>query len=94
MITFIDDNRASYRVGPICRLLPLIADLDLRARSNDDVKVIFLKHANAEQMLPVLQQLLGLPVAGAGPASTDGTRASAEAAAVQPAGGLRVGSAR
>ena len=25
MITFIDDNRASYRVGPICRLLPLIA---------------------------------------------------------------------
>ncbi len=78
----------------IDRLLPLIADLDLRARSNDDVKVIFLKHANAEQMLPVLQQLLGLPVAGAGPASTDGTRAAAEAAAVQPAGGLRVGIAR
>ncbi|MDO9474987.1 MAG: type II secretion system secretin GspD [Caulobacter sp.] len=77
----------------IDRLLPLIADLDLRARSNDDVKVIFLKHANAEQMLPVLQQLLGLPVAGAGPASADGTRATAEAA-VQPAGGLRVGIAR
>lgn len=82
----------------IDRLLPLIADLDLRARSNDDVKVIFLKHANAEQMLPVLQQLLGLPVAatgaGAGAASADGTRASAEAAAGQPAGGLRVGIAR
>ncbi len=78
----------------IDRLLPLIADLDLRARSNDDVKVIFLKHANAEQMLPVLQQLLGLPVAGAGPASADGTRATAEAAAAQPAGGLRVGIAR
>jgi len=77
----------------IDRLLPLIADLDLRARSNDDVKVIFLKHANAEQMLPVLQQLLGLPVAGAGPASADGTRATADAAA-QPAGGLRVGIAR
>lgn len=76
------------------RLLPLIADLDLRARSNDDVKVIFLKHANAEQMLPVLQQLLGLPVAGAGPASADGTRATAEAAVAQPAGGLRVGIAR
>ncbi len=77
----------------IDRLLPLIADLDLRARSNDDVKVIFLKHANAEQMLPVLQQLLGLPVAGAGASSADGTRATAEAA-VQPAGGLRVGIAR
>jgi len=77
----------------IDRLLPLIADLDLRARSNDDVKVIFLKHANAEQMLPVLQQLLGLPVAGAGAASTDGARATPESAA-QPAGGLRVGIAR
>ncbi|MDP2260285.1 MAG: type II secretion system secretin GspD [Caulobacter sp.] len=77
----------------IDRLLPLIADLDLRARSNDDVKVIFLKHANAEQMLPVLQQLLGLPVAGAGAASGEGGRGGAEAAA-QPAGGLRVGIAR
>ncbi len=81
----------------IDRLLPLIADLDLRARSNDDVKVIFLKHANAEQMLPVLQQLLGLPVsatgAGGAAASADGTRATTEAAA-QPAGGLRVGIAR
>lgn len=77
----------------IDRLLPLIADLDLRARSNDDVKVTFLKHANAEQMLPVLQQLLGLPVAGAGAASTDGARATPESAA-QPAGGLRVGIAR
>ncbi len=78
----------------IDRLLPLIADLDLRARSNDDVKVIFLKHANAEQMLPVLQQLLGLPVSSAAPASADGTRAATDAAAAQPAGGLRVGIAR
>jgi general secretion pathway protein D len=78
----------------IDRLLPLIADLDQRARSNDDVKVIFLKHANAEQMLPVLQQLLGLPVSGAGAASADATRATADAASAQPAGGLRVGIAR
>jgi len=82
----------------IDRLLPLIADLDQRARSNDDVKVIFLKHANAEQMLPVLQQLLGLPVSGAGAgaaaASAEGARAPVEAAAPQPAGSLRVGIAR
>jgi len=80
----------------IDRLLPLIADLDQRARSNDDVKVIFLKHANAEQMLPVLQQLLGLPVSGAGAAaaSAEGTRAPVEAAVPQPAGSLRVGIAR
>ena len=78
----------------IDRLLPLIADLDQRARSNDDVKVIFLKHANAEQMLPVLQQLLGLPVSGASAASAEGARAPAEAAAPQPTGSLRVGIAR
>jgi general secretion pathway protein D len=79
----------------IDRLLPLIADLDLRARSNDDVKVIFLKHANAEQMLPVLQQLLGLPMTGAGggAAPANASQAAPEAAA-QPAGGLRVGIAR
>jgi general secretion pathway protein D len=78
----------------IDRLLPLIADLDQRARSNDDVKVIFLKHANAEQMLPVLQQLLGLPVSGAAATSAEGTRAPVEAAVPQPAGSLRVGIAR
>ncbi|MDR7229903.1 general secretion pathway protein D [Caulobacter sp. BE264] len=41
------------------RLLPVIADLDRRAESSDDVRVVFLRHANAEQMLPVLQQLVG-----------------------------------
>lgn len=41
------------------KLLPLIADLDRRAESSDDVRVVFLRHANAEQMLPVLQQLVG-----------------------------------
>lgn len=41
------------------RLLPIIADLDHRAESSDDVRVVFLRHANAEQMLPVLQQLVG-----------------------------------
>lgn len=41
------------------RLLPLITDLDRRAESSDDIRVVFLRHANAEQMLPVLQQLVG-----------------------------------
>ena len=80
----------------IDRLLPLIADLDLRARSTDDVKVVFLKHANAEQLLPVLQQLMGLPASSA--AASDSARPASEAAgataAVQPAGGVRVSIAR
>lgn len=41
------------------RLLPIITDLDRRAESSDDVRVVFLRHANAEQMLPVLQSLVG-----------------------------------
>ncbi len=80
----------------IDRLLPLIADLDLRARSTDDVKVVFLKHANAEQLLPVLQQLMGLPASSA--AASDSARPASEAAgataALQPAGGVRVSIAR
>ncbi|MEG0819901.1 MAG: secretin N-terminal domain-containing protein, partial [Brevundimonas sp.] len=40
----------------VARVRPLVEDLDRRARSADDVKVVFLQHANAEQLLPVLQQ--------------------------------------
>ncbi|HYG27392.1 MAG TPA: type II secretion system secretin GspD [Caulobacteraceae bacterium] len=51
----------------IQRLLPIIADLDRRAETSDDVRVVYLRHANAEQMLPVLQQLVGqAPTAPAG----------------------------
>lgn len=77
------------------RLLPIIADLDQRAQSTDDVKVIFLRHANAEQMLPVLQQLMGLAVTPAASASGAGAQPAAEtAAAPQATGGPRVGIAR
>tara|TARA_R110002012_G_C11675518_1_gene613609 strand:- start:8125 stop:10188 length:2064 start_codon:yes stop_codon:yes gene_type:complete len=49
----------------MARIRPLIEDLDRRAESADDVKVIFLQHANAEQLLPVLQQIVGQPVTAA-----------------------------
>ena len=52
------------------RLLPIIADLDRRAESSDDVRVVFLRHANAEQMLPVLQQLVGQSTAVASATSS------------------------
>lgn len=56
------------------RLLPLITDLDRRAESSDDIRVVFLRHANAEQMLPVLQQLVGQ--APTAPSTTGVSRAS------------------
>jgi len=54
----------------IARVRPLVDDLDRRALSADDVKVVFLQHANAEQLLPVLQQIVGQQVT---PASANAT---------------------
>jgi general secretion pathway protein D len=66
----------------IARVRPLVDDLDRRALSADDVKVVFLEHANAEQLLPVLQQIVGQQV----------TPASANATPRQP-GASRAGAA-
>jgi general secretion pathway protein D len=49
----------------VARVRPLIEDLDRRAESADDVKVVFLQHANAEALLPVLQQIVGQPITAA-----------------------------
>ena len=72
----------------MARILPLIGDLDRRAESADDVKVVFLQHADAEALLPVLQQVVGQPVtpavANATPAAGRGA-AGGEAAATAPA---------
>ncbi len=45
--------------GAVARLAETITDLDRRAAAGADVRVIFLKHADAEKLLPVLQQLVG-----------------------------------
>lgn len=43
----------------VARLVEIARDLDRRAASGTEIRVVFLEHADAEQMLPVLQQLLG-----------------------------------
>jgi general secretion pathway protein D len=43
----------------IQRVVQTILELDRRAERTGDVRVIKLQHANAEQLLPVLQQLVG-----------------------------------
>jgi general secretion pathway protein D len=74
----------------LARILPLIGDLDRRAESADDVKVVFLQHADAEALLPVLQQVVGqpvtVPVPNAAPGSGRSSAVDAPAAAVTPAG--------
>ncbi|HEX8257274.1 MAG TPA: type II secretion system secretin GspD, partial [Allosphingosinicella sp.] len=54
----------------VARLMEIARDLDRRAASGTEVRVIFLENADAEQMLPVLQQLLGQSVT---PAATTGS---------------------
>ncbi|MET3836009.1 general secretion pathway protein D [Brevundimonas sp. UYEF29] len=71
----------------VARIRPLIEDLDRRAQSADDVKVVFLEHANAEQLLPVLQQIVGQQVtaasANATPASQRGSGGIGQTAPIE-----------
>lgn len=46
----------------VARLAAMAEELDQRAAAGTEIRVIFLEHADAAQLLPVLQQLLGQPV--------------------------------
>ncbi|HEX2763021.1 MAG TPA: type II secretion system secretin GspD [Allosphingosinicella sp.] len=46
----------------VARLAAMAEELDERAANGTEIRVIFLQHADAAQLLPVLQQLLGQPV--------------------------------
>ncbi len=73
----------------MARIRPLIEDLDRRAESADDVRVVFLQHADAQALLPVLQQVVGQPVTAASanaPASGRSGAGGEAVAAVAPAG--------
>ncbi|WP_066650654.1 MULTISPECIES: type II secretion system secretin GspD [Sphingomonas] len=43
----------------VARLAEVAADLDRRASAGTEIKVVFLQNADAEQLLPVLQELVG-----------------------------------
>lgn len=46
----------------VARLVAMAQDLDRKARSGQEIRVVFLENADAAQLLPVLQQLVGQPV--------------------------------
>jgi general secretion pathway protein D len=52
-------------------LAEVAADLDAKAQISGDVRVLYLEHADADQILPVLQQMVGQVAAVAAP-SGDG----------------------
>src|SRR3546814_12947768 len=74
----------------IQRVVQMVLELDRRAESTGDVRVVMLQHASAEQLLPVLQQLVGQPqAAGSGDAPVSRDRKSvAEGKSVSVRGDL------
>jgi len=82
----------------VSRMAGIIADLDRRAQSGVDVRVIQLEHADAGQLLPVLQQLVGQASAaaskGAASAADNQAAAGAASAASVGPGSLALGGGR
>jgi general secretion pathway protein D len=54
-------NSVALRGDPstVARLAQVALDLDQKAKSGTEIRVVFLEHADAAQLLPVLQQLVG-----------------------------------
>lgn len=68
------DAEMVQRFGAIAR------DLDRRAASGVEIQVYWLQHADADKLMPVLQQLVGQPgVVSAPPASSSGSGGQAAA---------------
>ncbi len=65
-------NSIALRGDPaqVAEMARTVRDLDSRAAGGSDVRVIFLSHADAGALVPVLQQLVGQPVTQSMTAST------------------------
>ncbi len=61
IVSIDSSNSVVLRGDPatVGRLAQIAADLDRKARSGTEIRVVFLENADAEQLLPVLQQLVG-----------------------------------
>jgi general secretion pathway protein D len=60
----------------VMRLAQMAADLDRRAAAGTEIRVYWLEHADAEKLLPVLQQLIGQPSAGKAVVTSSGGASS------------------
>jgi general secretion pathway protein D len=85
----ISSNTLVLRGDPqaVARVSSLAQDLDGRAASAQDIQVVFLENADAQQLLPVLQEIVGQPVTAgaAGRSSVADAPAAGEGAAVPAA---------
>ncbi|AGH47790.1 type II secretion system protein D [Sphingomonas sp. MM-1] len=72
VVAIDSSNSIALRGDPrtVARLAQIAEDLDRRAATGSEIRVIFLEHADAAQLLPVLQQLVGQPVTPASSSTT------------------------
>jgi general secretion pathway protein D len=65
VVAIDSSNSVALRGDPagVARFAAIIADLDRRAAAGAEIRVVFLQHADAEKLVPVLQQLVGQPIA-------------------------------
>ena len=76
--------------GTVARLAQMARDLDRQAASGTEIRVYWLEHADAEKLLPVLQQLVGQSAGSAVtavPVAADGSPPPAAAPAAMPSSG-------
>lgn len=84
VIPVASSNSLILRGDPelVARSIAMVQDLDARAASAADVRVVRLQHADAAQILPVLQEVVGQQAAAPG---ADGAPAAA-----QPGSNVRI----
>ncbi|HIV77936.1 MAG TPA: type II secretion system secretin GspD [Candidatus Sphingomonas excrementigallinarum] len=61
VVAIDSSNSIALRGDPssVARFAQIAQDLDNKAKSGTEIRVVFLENADAEQLLPVLQQLVG-----------------------------------
>ncbi|MGY4397861.1 general secretion pathway protein D [Sphingomonas sp. UYAg733] len=61
VVAITSSNSIALRgdAATVSRLATVAEDLDRRAKNGTEIRVVFLENADAEQLLPVLQQLVG-----------------------------------
>lgn len=87
VVAIDSSNSVALRGDPrtVARLAEVAQDLDRRAASGSEIRVIFLEHADAAQILPVLQQIVGQPVTQAAASQPSGRAMPASAPGNAPA---------
>lgn len=93
VIAVDSSNSLMLRGDPLAveRMAMVVADLDSRAATSGDVRVVRLQHANAEQLVPVLQQIMGQ---ASGDTGADATAAATPGAAAAGTGAATAGARR